>query len=118
MDLLATLFQTVIIIYYKGYAFTKDFWHATYTMAHNRRGWRDISSTLQLYGRVCMIAKHNGIIFDTVNWFRLGEACSHIAAIISTLVAANSIRQRSTSVTSQRCSWLPPAKNVSTYTKT
>ncbi|XP_065919932.1 uncharacterized protein [Dysidea avara] len=42
----------------------------------------------------------------------LGEACSHIAAIISSLVAANSIRQRSASVTSQRCMWLPPAKSV------
>ncbi|XP_065903361.1 uncharacterized protein [Dysidea avara] len=42
----------------------------------------------------------------------LGEACSLIAAIISSLVAANSIRQRSASVISQRCMWLPPAKSV------
>ena len=47
--------------------------------------------------------------------YRLGEACSYIAAIISSLVAANSIRQRSASVTSQRCMWLPPAKSVSKY---
>lgn len=44
----------------------------------------------------------------------LGEACSHIAAVLSALVNASDMRNRSgvDACTSKPCSWLPPAHNV------
>jgi len=44
----------VSLIIYIGYAFTKDICHTTDTMGCDRRGWRSISSSLQLHGRVCI----------------------------------------------------------------
>lgn len=46
--------------------------------------------------------------------YRLGEACSHIAALLSCVVKAAEARQTCgrDSCTSQKCMWLPPAKNV------
>ena len=45
----------------------------------------------------------------------LGEACSHIAAVLSCLVRATELRHKSglDSCTSQQCSWLPTARDVS-----
>ena len=49
---------------------------------------------------------------------RLGEACSHIAAVLSCLVRAAEAQLKTgqTSCTSQKCSWLPTTKSVSTVT--
>ena len=46
---------------------------------------------------------------------RLGEACSHIAAILSCFVRATELCYKSglDSCTSQQCSWLPTARDVS-----
>ena len=44
---------------------------------------------------------------------RIGEACSHVATVLSCIVKAHESRQNSNSCTSQACQWLPPAKNVS-----
>lgn len=46
---------------------------------------------------------------------RIGEACSHIAAVISCLVRAADLQARSgvTACTSQKFSWLPVARDVS-----
>ena len=46
---------------------------------------------------------------------RLGEVCSHVAAIISCLVRASEAQSKSgaTSCTSQKCSWLPASRDVS-----
>ena len=41
--------------------------------------------------------------------FRLGETCSHVAAIISAVIQACEIRDESgqNASTSQKCAWLP-----------
>lgn len=46
--------------------------------------------------------------------YRLGEACSHIAAILSCLVRSAEVKQQSgiDSCTSKQCSWLPTARDV------
>ncbi len=46
---------------------------------------------------------------------RPGEACSHIAAVISCLVRAAEVQTTSgaTACTSKMCSWLPVARDVS-----
>ena len=46
---------------------------------------------------------------------RLGEACSHVAAIISCVIRASQLQERSgaTARTSQECTWLPTARDVS-----
>lgn len=45
---------------------------------------------------------------------RLGEACSHIATVLTSVVKADEARKKcgSDSCTSQKCMWLPPAMNV------
>jgi len=45
-------------------------------------------------------------------FYRLGEACSHIAALLSCVIAAVESREKAgiDSVTSQSCKWLPPAR--------
>lgn len=47
--------------------------------------------------------------------YRLGEACSHIATVLTCIVKAGEARMKSGSdaCTSQKCMWLPPARNVS-----
>ena len=47
----------------------------------------------------------------------LGEACCHIAAIISGLVNATEVRRNSGSdaYTSRKCVWLPATQDVSQY---
>ena len=46
---------------------------------------------------------------------RLGEACSHVAAILTCVIRANVLRTQSAveACTSKKCAWLPPACNVS-----
>ena len=46
--------------------------------------------------------------------YRLGEACSHIAAVLSCLVRSAEVKQQSgpDSCTSKQCSWLPTARDV------
>ena len=46
--------------------------------------------------------------------YRLGEACSHVAAVISCLIEAAQDQEQmgTTACTSQRCSWLPTIRNV------
>ena len=53
-----------------------------------------------------------------VSHARLGEVCSHIAAVLSCLVrsAEDQLKTGQTSCTSQKCSWLPTTKSVSTVT--
>ena len=56
---------------------------------------------------------YNAAILHTL-YCRLGEACSHIAALISCVIATVESREKAgiDSVTSQSCKWLPPARNV------
>ena len=51
---------------------------------------------------------------NVVQSHRLGEACAHIAAILSCLVRATQMRQKSgvDSCTSQLCTWLPTSHQV------
>ena len=46
---------------------------------------------------------------------RLGEACSHVTALLTYVVKENAARQKTgrDSCTSAACAWLPPPKNVS-----
>ena len=45
---------------------------------------------------------------------RLGEACSHIAAILSCMIRSAEVKQQSgiDSCTSKQCSWLPTVRDV------
>ena len=49
--------------------------------------------------------------------YRLGEACSHVAAVISCLIEAAQYQQQTgtTACTSQKCRWLPTVRNVSFF---
>ena len=68
-------------------------------------------TTLILHACVTDGCRHNFCVYI---FCRLGEACSHIAALLSCLVAAVESRENAgtDSVTSQSCKWLPPANNV------
>lgn len=48
--------------------------------------------------------------------YRLGEACSHLAALLSCVVEASVARQMSgrDCCTAKKCLWLQPATSVST----
>lgn len=56
----------------------------------------------------CVIVEYNYYVY------RLGETCSHVAAILSCVVEAVEARkaQGSSSCTSQKCTWLSSARNV------
>ena len=47
--------------------------------------------------------------------YRLGETCSHVAAVITCLIRAAELQSSSgdSACTSQKCSWLPTAQDVS-----
>ena len=49
------------------------------------------------------------------NNYSLGETCSHVAAVISCLIKAAQLQYSSgdSACTSQQCSWLPTAIDVS-----
>ena len=56
-------------------------------------------------------------IYRDFSLHRLGEACCHIAAVLSCLVRGTEMRSKSgvESCTSQPCAWLPPARNVGCF---
>ena len=96
----------------------KDVGYATTTLGHSGSGGCCSSHSLYLHGRVmilydlCYTSTRVSSITFVNN--RLGEACSHIATLLSCVVkAAEACQvQGSNSCTSQKCVWLPPARNV------
>ena len=68
-----------------------------------------------MHGRVCTQYQYTTALLVCVVVLRLGEACSHVAAILSSLATATDVQLKSgiNSCTSQTCMWLPPAKNMS-----
>ena len=67
-----------------------------------------------MYTYVTDSRKHKTWSSGCIFLFRLGEACSHLAALLSCLVTAVESRERAgtDSITSLSCKWLPPTKNV------
>lgn len=81
-----------------------------------RMGWCKLLIVLVLLGKYAKVYKCILLAYKYVfQLYSLGEACSHIAALLSCVVKASQARQSAgvDSSTSVACSWLPPSRNVS-----
>ena len=98
-------------------AFSEDVCNSPVTLGGCWEKGRDCSRSLHLHGwvRLMWFDCHLLLLVLFVYIYRLGEDCSHVAAVLSRLVRATGTCKKSGTnfCTSQECYWLPPFCNVS-----
>jgi len=111
------VYRGMVYTSFSGQALSKNVSNTITTLGNYGAGRQCSNCSLYLHGGVNVL--HECVTSITLSCSlcstcRLGEACSHIAALLSCVVQAVVARQSSGSYscTSQKCVWLPPAKNV------